>query len=99
MSSSRFPTTAMPQSNTTREFSSVSAAVVLLLLLFLSTKAPNRIWRRLLSTFTRHWDSIRYHPEFLLVRSSKQLCVLIGCHAAPAPFLLPVLCQIFEAPR
>src|SRR5258707_14922172 len=58
MSSSRFPTTAMPQLNTTREFSSISAAVVLLLLSFLSTKAPNRMWRRLLTTFTQHWDSI-----------------------------------------
>jgi hypothetical protein len=34
MSSSRLPTTAVPQSNTTSEFSSISAAVVLLLLSF-----------------------------------------------------------------
>jgi 3-oxoacyl-ACP reductase-like protein len=38
--------TAVPQLNTTREFSSVSAAVVPLLLSFPSTKAPNRMWRR-----------------------------------------------------
>src|SRR5260370_1630557 len=41
-----------------REFSSISVAVVLLLLSFPSTKAPNRMSRHLLTTFTQHWDSI-----------------------------------------
>ena len=44
--------TTVPQLNTTREFSSVSAAMVPLLLSFPSTKARNRMWRRLLTTIT-----------------------------------------------
>ncbi|KAF8502019.1 hypothetical protein F5888DRAFT_1164179 [Russula emetica] len=54
--------TAVPQSNTTREFSSVLVTVVPLLLSFPSTKVPNRMWRRLLTTSTRHLDSISIIP-------------------------------------
>src|SRR5216684_1604651 len=49
MSSSRLPTTAVPQSNTTSEFSSILAAVVLLLLSFREhhgLRDPYRSWVR-----------------------------------------------------